>query len=101
MVFHRDMLLNLPLMANLLTLRDRRQQVIDYNLFRANAKRHNYRYQVNDYVAEIDIDPAKLDPRCSDNRYRIVEVRHNGTVVIERVPGVQETINIRRIRPAP
>jgi len=94
------MLLNVPLMANLLALRGRRQQVIDYNLQRANAKRFDYNYRVNDYVSELEIDPAKMDPRVSVNRFRIVEVRHNGTVVIERLPGIFETINIRRIKPA-
>ena len=99
LVFHRDMSLNLPLLANLLVLQDRRQQIIDYNLQRANAKRHDYRYRVNDFVSEIELDPAKMDPRITHNRFRIVEVRQNGTLVIERLPGVFQTINIRRVRP--
>ena len=67
LVFHRDMLLNVPLMANLLALRDQRQQVIDYNLQCANAKRFDYNYQVNDYISELEIDPAKMDPRIKEN----------------------------------
>jgi hypothetical protein len=97
-VFHRDMMLNVPLIAELITLRDRRQQLIDYNLQRANAKRRFHDYQVGDLVSDLAIRPSKLDPRAS-NRFRIVQVHTNGTVVIERRPGVLERINIRRLRP--
>ena len=99
LVFHRDMLLNVPLMANLLALQQRRQQMIDYNLQRANAKRIDYNYQVGDFASEIERDPAKLDPRLGTNRFQITAVRTNGTAVIQRLPGVLETINIRRIKP--
>ena len=47
-VFHRDMLLDLPFVANLLHLRNRRQAMIDYNLRRENQRRRNYDYQVGD-----------------------------------------------------
>ena len=58
-----------------------------------------YHYQVNDYVSKIELDPTKLDPRLTHNQFQVVEVRQNGTLVIERLPGVLETINIRRVRP--
>ena len=99
LIFHRDMILNVPLMAELITIRDRRQQLIDYNLQRTNSKRRFYDYQVGDYVSDLAaLRPSKLDPRAS-NRFRITQVHVNGTVVIERRPGVLERINIRRIRP--
>merc|ERR1711907_506617 len=50
MVFNRDMLLNIPLTANLITIQERKQQLIDENLRRMNAKRIEYNYNVNDRV---------------------------------------------------
>jgi hypothetical protein len=97
-VFHRNMIINVPLLAELITLRDRRQQLIDYNLQRANAKRRFHDYQVGDFVSDLAIRPSRLDPRAI-NRFRIVQVHTNGTVVIERRPGVLERINIRRLWP--
>ena len=98
LVFHRDMLLNLPLIANLLTIADRRQQLIDDNLRRQNAKRIFHDYKVGDWVSLIIENPAKLDPRTV-NRFQIVQVHVNGTVTIQRSPLVTERINIRRIKP--
>ena len=98
LVFHRDMILNVPLQAELLAIRDRRQQLIDYSLQRANAKRHFYDYRINDYVSDLTIDPTKLAARAP-NRFRITQVHTNGTVTIERRPGILERVNIRRIRP--
>ena len=42
--FSRDMLINVPVMANLIAIRDRRQLLIDENLRRANKKRTKYSY---------------------------------------------------------
>ena len=44
-VFHRDMFIDLPFVADLLLLRDKRQALIDYNLRRENAKRRNFDYE--------------------------------------------------------
>ena len=43
-------------------------------------------------------NPATLQERA-DGPFRIQTVHVNGTVTIERAPGVLERINIRRIRP--
>jgi hypothetical protein len=45
-VFHRNMLIDVPYVANLLLLREKRQAVIDYNLSRENNRRCNF-----DFVA--------------------------------------------------
>ena len=39
MVFNRDMLINVPLLSNLIAIKDQRQQVIDNNLMRTNKKK--------------------------------------------------------------
>jgi RNase H-like domain found in reverse transcriptase/Integrase zinc binding domain len=98
LVFHRDMLLNLPLVANLITIRDRRQSLIDDNLRRQNNKRIFHDYKIGDWVSLIVPNPAKLDPRTV-NRFQITQVHVNGTVTIQRSPTVTERINIRRLKP--
>ena len=98
LVFHRDMLLNIPLQANLLQLRDRRQALIDDNLLRQNAKRIDYAYRIGDYIAIIPKDRSRLDPTL-DGRFRITRIYANGTVDIQRGPHIVERINIRRIKP--
>ena len=42
MVYGRDMLMDVPLIANISAIRDSRQQLIDKNLTRMNSKRINY-----------------------------------------------------------
>ena len=41
LVFHRDMFIDLPYMADLLLLREKRQALIDYNLQRENKQTTN------------------------------------------------------------
>ena len=42
LTFHRDMLLDIPLVANVLCICNRRQLSVDENLRRVNAKRSSY-----------------------------------------------------------
>lgn len=98
MAFNRDMLLNIPLIANLEAIRDRRQHLIDENLRRANAKRLEWNYDVNDPVMMVEYEPNKMDAR-THGPYRITRVFANGTVRIQRGPHVQEVVNIRKIYP--
>ena len=98
MVFNRDMILNIPLIANLEAIRDRRQHLINENLRRANAKRIEHNYDVNDRVMMVEYDPTKLDAK-THGPYRIVRVFTNGTVKIQKSAHVQETMNIRKIYP--
>jgi hypothetical protein len=46
LIYHHDMFVDLPIVANLIQIRDRRQQLIGENLWRQNAKRREYRYAV-------------------------------------------------------
>ncbi|GAX12003.1 hypothetical protein FisN_8Lu111 [Fistulifera solaris] len=45
LVFHRDMLLDVPVMADLVNIQQRRQVMIDENLRRQNRKRIEYEYK--------------------------------------------------------
>ena len=63
MVFNRDMMINIPLIANLLAIGDRRQHLVNENLRRINAKRIDHSYSVGDWVKFVEYNPDKLDYR--------------------------------------
>jgi transposase InsO family protein len=101
LVFHRDMILDLPLVSDLALIQNNRQMLIDENLRRQNLKRRTYDYQVgqNILILNSSLHPRKLDPIAPDGPFPIVQVHTNGTVTIRKSPLVTERINIRRIRP--
>jgi hypothetical protein len=86
-VFHCDMLIDVPYVANLLLLREKRQAVIDDNLSWENNRQCNFDYVAGQQVLELVPDPAKLETRMK-GPYRILQVHTNGTVTIERAPGL-------------
>ena len=99
-VFHRDMFVDVPVMTDLIALRERRQLLIDKNLQRHNRKQYNHHYRVNNWVMIKKYDPWKGDDRLH-GPYQITEVRTNGTVQIQQdVRGkIEETFNICRLVP--
>jgi len=101
LVFRRDMILDIPLLADLATIRQQRQILIDENLRRQNLKRRSFDYQVGQQVLILnsDIHPAKLDPTTVEGPFPIIQVHANGTVTIQKSAVVTERINIRRLRP--
>jgi transposase InsO family protein len=98
LVFHRDMLMDIPFVADLLLLRDKRQALIDYNLRRENNRRRNHDYQIGDQVLEILPQPNKLG-KLTNGPFTITRVHTNGTVTIQRAQGLRDRITIRRLRP--
>lgn len=98
LAFHRDMFLDIPLIVDLLALRDRRRVVVDENLRRVNAKRSSYDYKVDDQVLKKRHEWTKLGERW-DGPYTICRVHVNGNVTVELRPGVTERLNIRRVKP--
>jgi RNase H-like domain found in reverse transcriptase/Reverse transcriptase (RNA-dependent DNA polymerase)/Integrase zinc binding domain len=98
MVFQRDMLLNIPIIADFELLRDRREALINEQLIRANQKRIQYDYQPGQQVLLREPNPNKLDPR-GRGPYLIDRVHTNGTVTIRLTPLLTNRINIRRIQP--
>lgn len=98
LVFQRDMILNIPIIADLETIRARRQIVIDENLRRQNLRRHQHDYQPGEQVLVLTFRPNKLEPRAK-GPFRIDRVHANGTITIRRSAHVTERINIRRVRP--
>jgi transposase InsO family protein len=98
LAFSRDMLLNIPLIADFQLLRDKRQALIDEQLMRANRSRISHDYQPGEEVLVLTYKPTKLQERAV-GPFVIEQVHTNGTVTIRRNPHVVERINIRRIRP--
>ena len=96
--FHRDMILNIPLIVDFELLRQRRQALIDKSLLRANAKRIDHDYQPGEQALKIATDTAKLDSKFT-GPFPIERVHTNGTVVLRLTDHVTERINIRRIKP--
>ena len=98
LVFHRDMLLPIPLMADYNLIRERRQALIDENNRKANLHRRFKDYSPGDQVLLLLKPLAKLGAKTA-GPYVITQVHVNGTVTIERNPGVFERVNIRRVKP--
>ena len=100
LVFAQDMFIDVPVISNLIEIRDRGQQFINENLRRHNSKRYDYHHKVRDLIMIKDDEPNKLEPRLH-GPHAIVECRTNGTVVVQMddIGNVYETFNIRRIVP--
>ena len=92
------MLLDLPVIVDLVWIQQKRQLLIDENLRRQNNKRQEWTYKIGQRVLVKTINPNKLAPR-TQGPYTIVQVYTNGTVDIRRNPLVVEQINIRRLVP--
>ena len=95
--FHRNMFLDVPILADLQALHDRRSQLVQRNLALMNRQRIRHDFQPGQQVAVKDIT-TKLGPR-SLGPFIITQVHTNGTVTIQRLPGVTERINIQRLIP--
>jgi hypothetical protein len=98
LAFQRDMFLNIPLIANLQTIRDRRQVLIDKKLRRQNIKRRSFDHAIGQGIMVEVPNPGKLDQRTT-GPFPIRQVHANGTLTIQRSPHVQERINVRGVTP--
>jgi transposase InsO family protein len=98
LVFHRDMFLDVPIIADLHLLQQQRQALINKNLMRANRKRISHDYQPNDEVLILAYKANTLDPQAT-GPFTIHSVHTNGTITINYNQYVRERISIRRVRP--
>ena len=97
LVFGRDMIFNIQHTANWEYIKQRKQQLINLNNKRENENRIAHHYQVGDKV---------LLARGTENKYEapykgpfeILRVNDNGTVRL-KVNSVEDTYNVRRIKP--
>ena len=100
LVFGRDMYLDVPLIADILTLTQARQAKIDKRLLRVNASRSHHDYAVGEQVYVVrphdSRDKATL---LYDGPFPIVRVHTNNTVTLQRKPHQFQRLTIRRIKP--
>ena len=97
-VFGRDMLLDLPFVADILALRDLRQRQVDQRLLEANRKRRQRDWQVNEEVLLRNPITAgdKLKPTYK-GPFRIIRIHTNANVTLQHPNGVQERVNIQEL----
>ena len=98
LAFGRDMILDIPLIADLEFIQQNRQQLIDQRLIKQNLKRFSYDYIIGEKVLKLIYKPDKLQPRA-EGPYLIEQVHTNGTLTIRLNPYTIERINIRRVKP--
>ena len=98
LVFHRDMFLNIPLIANWHAITQKRDHLVNENLIRENNKRRQYDYVQNQPIPKIRHNPRKLGHRTAGPN-KVLQTHVNGTLTIELKPGISERINIRRAIP--
>ena len=89
LVYQRDMILNIPVVADMLDITAQRQHLIDERMMAKNRKRISHDYQPNDQVLVLAYKPDKLEPRAH-GPYHILQTHVNGTITIWRSPTVTE-----------
>ena len=98
-IFGRDMLFDIPYVADWSKIGDYRQRQTDLNTARENKSRADYDYKVGDKVLiRKDGILRKSESRYDSEPWTITSVHTNGTIRVER--GTKsERINIRRVTP--
>lgn len=98
LVFQRDMLLDIPVLCDILTLTKHRQAVIDHRLLKANAKRIAHEFRVGDKVYLKNFARASKLDKIRIGPYPILQVHTNNTVTLDRNP-IHERVSIRHLIP--
>jgi hypothetical protein len=98
LAFHRDMVMNIPLMSDLTLFQQNRQQLTNQRLIKSNRNRFAYDYQTNQEVLKLEYKPDKLTPRVT-GPYWIMSVHTNGTITIKLTPHTRQQISIRNVKP--
>ena len=98
LAFGRDMVLDIPLIADLELIQENRQHLIDDRLIAANRRRFSYNYNIGNEVLKLIFKPDKLESTTT-RPYPIERVHANGTLTIRLSPNVIERISLRRVKP--
>ena len=98
-IFGRDMLFDIPYIADWKKIGDYRQRQTDLNAARENKQRTDYDYKVGGKVLiRKDGILRKTESRYDSEPWTITSVHTNGTIRVER-GSKSERINIRRVTP--
>jgi hypothetical protein len=91
-IFGRDMLFDIPFLADWNKIGDYRQSQTDRSAERENSKRIDYDYKVGDKVLIVKEGILRKEP------WTITTVHTNGTIRVQ-CGSKSERINIRRVTP--
>jgi hypothetical protein len=98
-IFGRDMLFDIPFLADWNKIGDFRQHQTDRNTERENKTRVDYDYKIGDKVLiRKDGILRKSESRYDSDPWTITSVHTNGTIRVQR-GSKSERINIRRVTP--
>ena len=98
-IFGRDMLFDIPYLADWTKIGEHRQKLTDLNTLRENKGRVDYDYQVNGKVLIVkDGILRKTESRYDSEPWTITSVHTNGTITVQR-GNKSQRINIRRVTP--
>ena len=92
-VFNRDMFIDVPLIADLVTIKNRRQALVDKNIRRQNKKCQEHTYAIGQLVYMKTYDPTKIKEKLH-GPYPIIQVYMNGTVDIHRAANVMDRVHL-------
>lgn len=96
LVYQQDMFLDLLIIADLLTIQDKWQVLIDENLRQQNVKHRLFNYVVSGQMLVKTIAPSKLQP-WAIGPFLIQQLYTNGDVTIQHPLRVTKRINIWQI----
>jgi hypothetical protein len=98
-IFGRDMLFDIPFIADWNKIGEYRQRQTDLNTARENKLRMDYDYKVGDKILiRKEGILRKTESRYDSEPWTITSVHTNGTIRVER-GSKSERINIRRVTP--
>ena len=97
-IFGRDMLFDIPYLADWNQIGKRRQALVDQSCAKSNKRRIDFDYIVGQKVLLIKDGILRKTEDKNNGPFVITQVHHNGTVRIQRGT-INERINIRRLLP--
>eukprot|EP00804_Cyclotella_cryptica_P017384 CCRYP_020239-RA/>CCRYP_020239-RA protein AED:0.58 eAED:0.68 QI:0/-1/0/1/-1/0/1/0/488 len=98
-IFGRDMLFDVPFLANWNKIGEHRQYQTDLNTMRENHSRRDWDYKVGDQVLlRKDGILRKSESRYESDPWTITTIHTNGTIRVQRRTK-SERLNIRRVTP--
>jgi hypothetical protein len=98
-MFGRDMLLDIPFIADWKKIGEHRQKLTDLNTACENKGRIDYDYKVGQKVLVRNKSiPRKAESRWQKDPWTITTVHTNGTIAIQ-CRNKEEQLNIRRAKP--
>jgi hypothetical protein len=98
LVFQRDMLLPIPIIAHYNNFRNHCQTLIGKNNRRKNLRRRFHDYEPGDEILKIVYNPDSLQERAI-GPFVIQQVHVNDTITILRANDIYECSSIHRVRP--